>query len=313
MKKENRIRPQSQARSHRISDLATSQHGIVSRAQLIGLGLNPNHIDSLVANGRLIRVHQGVYAVGHFSLTLRSRITAASLACGTRGLVSHASAAYLWGILDPSHHTSDVHVTMVEAFARRHSGVEMHQVRDIAACDRFVREGIAVVSVPLALMNVAATEPKWLAEKVLNQALIMERASIWTIRDVLERYPRRPGRKVLAALSGAQDTYDRSPAEKGFLRLVRRAGLPQPQHNVRLHGEEVDFYWPEYKLVVEVDGFTYHQGKVKFEDDHERTGTLVKAGLTVLPVTAERLRIHPDEVVELLRSRLTPRSASFTA
>jgi predicted transcriptional regulator of viral defense system len=76
-----------------IRRLAADQHGIVSRAQLLNAGVGPDTVDRWIKAGRLIRVHRGVYAVGHVPPSPHARAMAAVLACGKGATLSHRSAA----------------------------------------------------------------------------------------------------------------------------------------------------------------------------------------------------------------------------
>ena len=78
--------------------MAAEQHGVVTRAQLLGLGLTSDAIDHRLRKGRLHRVHRGVYAVGRPQLTRHGVLLAAVLSCGPGAALSHAAAAELWGI-----------------------------------------------------------------------------------------------------------------------------------------------------------------------------------------------------------------------
>src|SRR5688572_6431224 len=84
----------------RVAALARRQHGVVTRAQLEELGVGRSAVTEWSARGRLHRVHRGVYAVGHLSLTRNGRFMAAVLACGEGAALSHLSAAVLWEILE---------------------------------------------------------------------------------------------------------------------------------------------------------------------------------------------------------------------
>src|SRR5689334_18038029 len=77
--------------------VAANQHGYITRAQLLGIGMRRRAIQSWVATGSLIPVHAGVYAVGYVIRTPVARAMAAVLACGDKALLSHGSAAALWG------------------------------------------------------------------------------------------------------------------------------------------------------------------------------------------------------------------------
>jgi very-short-patch-repair endonuclease len=96
----------------------------------------------------------------------------------------------------------------------------------------------------------------------------------------------------------------RSEAEARLLSLIRTARLPAPSTNARLHGLEVDFLWPEQRLVVEVDGFTFHGDRAAFERDRERDATLVASGFRVIRVTWRQLVDQPLVVVARIASAL---------
>src|SRR4051794_5025834 len=100
---EHRMDAQRSSRGRRhgwdraIAVLAASQHGVVARAQLIAIGMRRGAIQLRLDAGRLHHVHRGVYAVGHRRLTLQGRWMAAVLAAGPGAVLSHRSAAMLWG------------------------------------------------------------------------------------------------------------------------------------------------------------------------------------------------------------------------
>lgn len=132
-----------------ISDLARRQHGVLSRRQLVALGLGEDAIDWRLKRKRLLRVHIGVYAVGHLALTRNGRFMAALLACGEGAALSHFSAAVLWGILDDRGQA--IHVT-VEG-NRRCRGVIVH--RSPLEGERVMRQGIVVTTPARTLVDLA--------------------------------------------------------------------------------------------------------------------------------------------------------------
>ena len=99
--------------------LAERQHGLVTRAQLAGLGLGGHAMDSRIKAGRLHRVHRGVYAVGRPGLTTKGRFLAAVLAHGPGTVLSHASAATLWALLPERGPRIDVTVPRGGSRSRR--------------------------------------------------------------------------------------------------------------------------------------------------------------------------------------------------
>lgn len=96
----------------------------------------------------------------------------------------------------------------------------------------------------------------------------------------------------------------RSEAEARLLDLIRRAELPPPNTNVRLRGYEVDFHWPECRLVVEVDGYAFHGGRASFERDRRRDAALAIAGHRVVRLTWRRITGEPEAIVRDLRALL---------
>ena len=121
-----------------LSRLATLQHGVVTRGDLASLGLERRQIERRAADGRLVRVHRGIYAVGHAALSREGRWMAAVLACGEGAVLSHRSAAVYWGCADREDLVP--HVTAPRRL--RPAGV-VHRGR-LAPADMTVRNGIPV-------------------------------------------------------------------------------------------------------------------------------------------------------------------------
>jgi very-short-patch-repair endonuclease len=99
----------------------------------------------------------------------------------------------------------------------------------------------------------------------------------------------------------------RSEAERRLVSLVRAAGLPAPEHNVRIDGLEVDLFWRDHALVIEVDGFAYHSGRAAFERDRSRDARLTALGIAVMRITWRQLVHEPHAVVARLAQALVRR------
>jgi hypothetical protein len=95
-----------------------------------------------------------------------------------------------------------------------------------------------------------------------------------------------------------------SPLEIDFFSLCQKAGLPDPQINVLVEGQLVDFYWPAAKLIVETDGYKFHNDRAAFERDHEVTVALTAAGYEVLRTTYRMLRSNPAPFLGLVAKSL---------
>jgi very-short-patch-repair endonuclease len=107
---------------------------------------------------------------------------------------------------------------------------------------------------------------------------------------------------VLATYRAPADT--RSKLERDFRTLIAKAGLPEPQFNVVVAGLTVDVYWPQWKLVVELDGEPYHNNPSAYETDRIRDATLQKVDIRVLRVTGKRLEQDwPGVLADILALR----------
>ena len=111
-----------------------------------------------------------------------------------------------------------------------------------------------------------------------------------------------PAPRALAELDDAPPT--RSELERRFLDLVRSASLPSPVTNGLVDGYEVDFHWPDARLIVETDGRETHATPLAFERDRERDLELTLAGWRVIRITWRQLRDAPERIVALLRAHL---------
>ncbi|MGI8804124.1 MAG: type IV toxin-antitoxin system AbiEi family antitoxin domain-containing protein [Thermoleophilaceae bacterium] len=298
-------------RNPAIATFAGRQYGVVSYRQLLALGLGPAAIQRWVEDGRLHRVHRGVYAVGHTAVMPRGRWYAAVLACGPEALLSHRSAAALWELRADASGGADVSVP--GASRRSRSGIRLHRTRSIDARDRAIRYGIPVTSVARTLLDLAVTVAPREFERAFEEADRRGRVSVATVERLLERSPGHHGAGPLAALVAedrAAAAFTRSELEACFLTLCRDAGLPRPLVNVRVAGYEVDAVWPQERLVVELDGYAFHRTRRAFERDRAKDAVLQRAGYRVVRVTYRMLAKDPAAVAATVWSVLQSPAAS---
>jgi very-short-patch-repair endonuclease len=162
-----------------------------------------------------------------------------------------------------------------------------------------------VTAVLLTILDLAATARPGELELALAEAERRRLLRIGRLREALERSPRRGNARLRSVLERtAGPALTRSEAERLLLRLVRAAGLPPPEHNVRVGGHELDLLWREQRLVVEVDGYAYHSGRAAFERDRVRDAELLASGFRVLRLTWRRLVEEPESVVARLAQAL---------
>jgi very-short-patch-repair endonuclease len=278
---------------HRIAALAGRQDGVISRRQLVGLGVRPRTIDEWISQGRLIPVHRGVYAVGHPALSRRGRSVAALLAVGPDAVLSHRWAAAIWGLVEwPAH----PHVSVPGRRLRSRRGLSIHFARSYAAADLRCRHGLVITSPLRTLADIGADE------RAVSEAQVLRRVT----RRELESAGGPLARAVEE--SGAPPT--RSELERTMLRIVREAGLPRPLVNHRAGPYVVDFLWPAHGVVVETDGWAAHGHRVAFERDRARDARLQVLGHVVLRFTYRRLRNEPLRVAAQLAQVLAARQAT---
>ncbi|MEK9501875.1 type IV toxin-antitoxin system AbiEi family antitoxin domain-containing protein [Gemmatimonadota bacterium DH-20] len=278
-----------------MSDIARRQHGLVTRPQLIDAGASAKMIRLRVKRGRLRPMHQGVFLFGSVAPPL-ARAMAACLACGPDAMVSHRSAAELWGLVGAPAEDRPVVVT-VTGGNRRRAGVEVRRSRTLAPGERTVLDRIPITTVDRTLLDLAVDVRRRTLERAVAEALARGLTSDRRLVNFLRRHPRSPGSgKLRAVLDAGAPPRTRSEAEERFLSLVRRAGMPRPEVNVRVGPWEVDFYWPRARVVVEVDGYASHHSGRAFERDRRRDGDLIARGLQVMRVTWRQMDDEPEGV-----------------
>lgn len=278
--------------------MVARQHGVVTRAQLLEVGLSADAIDHRIATARLHPVAVGVYAVGRPGLSQHGRWMAAVLACGPAAVLSHDSAATLWGVRGA--HGSTVTVTVPPSACRRRPGVTAHR-RSLEPHEREQIHRIPVTSIHRTLVDIAVQLSRDDLEAAINAADKHDLTTPTQLRAALEEHAGRPGVAILrAVLDRRTFALTDSQLERRFLPIARRAGLTRPQTGRRLNGFKVDFHWPELGLVVETDGLRYHRTPAQQARDRLRDQAHTAAGLTPLRFTHAQVRYEPGHVERTL-------------
>jgi very-short-patch-repair endonuclease len=235
---------------------------------------------------------------------------AAVLACGGRAVLSHRSAAALWKLLRYPANAGPVHVT---AFAadRRRPGIRAHRVRQLPPDEIRRHHGIPVTTPARTILDLAAEVTPAELEQAVAYAERHHRTSRRQLHCLLARYPRRRGTRALRVLldRATRPAFTRSQAERRFLGLIRKARLPAPEANFKAERYEFDFYWPDYRLALEVDALWTHGSATSFESDRRRDAELAAAGIQVIRITDRAIIEEPERVVALVAQALTARAA----
>jgi very-short-patch-repair endonuclease len=303
------VREQTRALDGRIARLAAAQHGIVARRQLLGLGVGREAIEVRLRAHRLHRLHPGVYAVGHTVVSREGRWMAAVLACGAEAVLSHRSAAALWGIRDHSSRSIEV-TTALKSRSRtsiqRHFGV-------LPADEMTVEDGVPVTIVPRTLFDLSAVLRLDAVEHCLRQSERLRLYDALSLEDMLDRYPRRRGskaiRECLRRRRELPGGVTREQLEARFRAFIDRHGLPRPRFNAWLavgpHRYQVDCLWPQRRLIIELDGYATHGTRMAFETDRERDRRLAVAGYRSMRITWRQLHDVPHEIAVDLQALLS--------
>jgi Transcriptional regulator, AbiEi antitoxin len=250
-----------------LAGLARSSHGVVTRKQLLGTGVSAEEIERRLCDGSLLREHPGVYRVGHRAPNTEASYHAAVLACGPGALLRGRAAAHLLEILKGSAPPPSV-ITPTE---RRVPGLAIRRARrGIDSRDATAWRGIPVTTVARTIVDLAAELSVDELARVCHEAGVRHRTTPAQVEAVLRRYPRAPGAATLRTVLRGEVRVTLSKLERRFLVLLREAGLVLPQTNRVAGGRRVDCRWPELKLTVELDSYTFHQCRHAWEQDRRR-------------------------------------------
>lgn len=276
-----------------IARIGARQDNVVSGEQLRGAGLRRGAIAHRVKAGAMQRLHTGVYLIGPAPPTPMARARAAALASGADAVVSHRSAACLFGLLPEI--SSDVDVTVPGRNPGRRPGIRRHRVKELPRQDVTAMNGLRITTIARTICDLAATASARDVEQAFSEALYRRIVSLRALAVVLAREPARKGAPVVRALI-EDPRLTRSDRERLLLRLIEAAQLPKPLTNVVIHGYRVDVFWPSEGLVLEFDGWGAHGHRLAFESDRKRDQVLLAAGIRVLRITDRQLEHEPIAV-----------------
>jgi very-short-patch-repair endonuclease len=276
----------------------------VTRQQLLAAGLGEKAIDYRVNHGRLYRVHPGVYSVGLPPITPLEHAMAAVLACGPGAVLSHGSALSLWGIW--KRWDRPFHVTVKTD--RRPKGITAHRTTKLDRRDITRHYGIPVTTLAKTLLDQAPRMTPKSLTRAINDGRLSHHLNRDALFDVLHRHPHHRGAKKLRTVLGlTTDRPTRSNFEDAFPAFCRRHGLPEPQLNTSVCGYEVDVYFPDERVIVELDSWDFHRSKMSFEADRNRDADTLAAGLITIRITGERFEQTPEQEASRLHRILSQR------
>lgn len=284
----------------RVTDLAATQHGLVTRAQIIAAGAAPRSLTRAVDRGLLSGVRRQVYLVVGVPSTVWQPLMAACLAGAPHAVASHRAAGGLFGL--PGIVPGAVEVTAPSSARRALEGGRCHSSGRLDAADVALVRNIPVVAPARTIIDLAGVVDRFLLARIVDHALRHSLCSAPELRAVLDRVGGRgrPGTAVLRAVLGERLGSD-SMLEGRWLRRLRDAGLTPPalQHQVVCRNRVLvlDFAWPHAHVGMEVDGWAFHGHRSAWDHDHDKINAYAEAGWRVLFVTS---RTSPTDVVRQL-------------
>lgn len=260
-------------------------------------------IQRRVETGSLLRLHRGVYAVGHAQLRREGRWLAAVLAVGPGAVLSHRSAAALHGIRE-----SDGAVDVATTRRASTRGIIVHRTTVLDTRDVTTRGGIPVTTIARTLVDLSTILPADRVAKLVRETDRLGRLDAPALREALGRARGGPGPGALRAALTEHERLAKSitlsELEDRFLALLDAHEVPRPLTNHLIAGMKVDAAWPRERLVVELDSWAFHADRGAFREDRERDVRLARAGFTAVRFTYAHVTSRPTWVVETVRDLL---------
>jgi Transcriptional regulator, AbiEi antitoxin len=298
------VRPKSGTVEQELARIASSSHGVVTRAQLMRAGLTSAEIKQRLRTGALLREHFGVYRVGHRAPSLEARYLAAVRAGGEGALLSGPAAGHLLGILKGAPPPPEV----TAPTNRQIEGVRTRRSRRLDREDATIWRGIAVTSVPRTLVDLAAVLAVDDLARACHEAGVRFGTTPATVEAVLAKRTKSPGARKLREVLRGDARVTLSKLEQRFLTRLREAGFVLPQTNRPAGGRRVDCRWPEQHLTVELDSYRFHSSRHSWEQDRRREREAHARGDDFRRYTYADVFEAPELMLAELRSLIPKRS-----
>jgi very-short-patch-repair endonuclease len=287
-----------------LAEVAGAQRALVLLSQLRALGIGRGSYEHRVRVGALHRVFPSVLSVVYPLREPWAAETAALLHAGDDALLSHETAAAVWGLAATP---SFVAITVIGRHVRSRPGLQVNRVKTLDIRDVRLHQGFPVTSPARTLID-CGCNPN--VDRLLNEARALKLVTNTEIQAALSRCPGRKGTGPLRRLLEAEREagFTRSKAERILKRLITEAKLEPPVFNARVMGVEVDALWPAHRVVIEFDGYGAHGHYQAFQRDRAKGNKLVGGGYVVLRFTWSQLTREPLVVLAEIVRALTVRT-----
>jgi very-short-patch-repair endonuclease/predicted transcriptional regulator of viral defense system len=284
-----------------LAEIAGRQHGLARTQDLRAAGISPAAASRRRKRGLLHRVHLGVDAVGHTALSREARCLAAVFAAGEGSALDDRAAADLWRI----RRGRPAPITVVSPRRVRIKGVVVHHCNRLDPRDVTIRNGIPVTTVSRTIVDLAETET---VERLTNMMYEAAYLGLLDLDELRAAAARVEGRHRLWVLDEAIEAHLMGSAgtksdKEDLFHALSRGRFPKGIANVKVLGHEVDAYWPEFKLIAEVDGPPHERPRAK-RRDRRRDRELKAAGFTVLRFPTAEIEQRPEDVAAAVQAAM---------
>jgi putative AbiEi antitoxin of type IV toxin-antitoxin system len=295
-----------------IAELGRRRHWVLGLSELRAEGVSDKAIRTRLNDGRLRRLHRGVFAVGPGPVSQRGWWRAAGLAGGPASYVSHLHAGAVRDLVKAPH--GPVHVT-VDGWRQSRKGIHFHSA-SLAAVEIDEVDAIPVTSLARTFLDVAATEEELTLRRTYERAERLQVLDLTPIREVLllraghrgaarlSRPPRLRPDRCSGCAPGARAALPGPPPAGWHPRAAgQRAGrgLPRRLLLARVH------------LVVELDSYEFHGDREAFERDRAKIADLRAPGHQAVQFTYRQVTADPEWVVARTRALMVRDAASPAA
>jgi len=252
-----------------------------------------------VKRGSLIRVHRGVYRLGHAAPSFDALCVAATKACGHGSGISGFAAAHLLSLQEAQPGVIEV----TTPYDRTVPGLIVHRARRTVPELLRVR-GIPVTSPAWTLLDIAPQIDDDLLGRYCHAAVVRHRLKPEAVARVAAKRGHPHGSSRLLRILSGDDPMLLSRLERAFLNILRDGRLQQPQTNRRMAEGYVDCRWPHLKLIVELDSYRFHGSRHAWERDRDRDRAARRRGEELLRYTPEDVFERGAEVLAEMAARL---------
>ncbi|MGQ0847578.1 MAG: type IV toxin-antitoxin system AbiEi family antitoxin domain-containing protein [Actinomycetota bacterium] len=292
------------------TDLAGRQAGYLTRRQALACGMTKETIRYRLQSHRWVHVRPGLYLILGFPPTLRGRLLAATATLGA--VVSHESAAQILEMPDVIREKAVV--TVRSRTTHFFPDVLVHQSTDLTDDQVIEIEAMPVTSPIRTVIDLAACLKPGVVGRIVDHLVVRRTITLDDLVGQVERLARKgkPGitciRRVIEVRIG-ETLIGESALELMTLRLFREWGFPEPVLQLALPWRSprkgrVDLAFPQFRLIIEVDGRAWHATLDAFDSDRMRDNHAQLAGWRVIRITYRMLKDQPEMVRNLIKQAL---------